>query len=81
MQKTIKEARKYAAQINHKLADTCLDDDFGFASHVTHQDKLDYQLKERVHALEIEQGIHDHNFTIWQRMNYYMTGETVAFLN
>ncbi len=73
-------AREYAAKINHSMADHALDADRGFASHVTHQDKIAYQKRQREYANEIEAGKHDHNFTIWQRMNYFLTGESVAFL-
>ena len=76
----LKLAREYAAKINWKLADTALDDDFGFASHVTRDDKLRYAEEQRIYAKEIEAGVHDGNFTILQRMNYYLTGECVALL-
>ena len=80
MTKSIQDARVYAAKINHECADHALDDDFGFASHVTLDDKLKYINKQRAYAYEIERGVHDHNFTIWQRMHYFMTGDCVPFL-
>lgn len=73
----LNEARKYAAKINHKLADHAFDNDFGFASHVTDDDKREYADKQRTFAREIEAGLHDGNFTVWQRMQYYLTGEWV----
>lgn len=78
--KTLHQARQYAAQVNHNCANHAFDSDFGFACHITYADKVKYVAKERQYAREIETGIHDHNFTIWQRMNYYLTGEMVALL-
>lgn len=31
-------------------------------------------------ADDVEAGKYDHNFTIWQRMNFHLTGESVPFL-
>ena len=73
-------ARQYAAQINYELASHAFDTDFGFASHVTDTDKQDYVARNIKLANEIEQGLHDNNFTVWQRMNYFLTGECVALL-
>jgi len=78
--KSIQDARKYAAQINHECANHALDDDFGFASHVTHNDKLAYAEKQRSYAVAIENGEHDSNFTIMQRMDYFLTGEMKPLL-
>ena len=80
-QKKIQQAREYAAQIEYRLSNECLLPNFGYADHVTEQDKQKYSEKYFRYAQEIEQGIHDNNFTIWQRMNYYLTGESVAFLS
>lgn len=76
----LQDARDYAASISDRLADRALDDDFGFAEHVTHEDKLRYIERHRRNAAEIRDCKHDHNFTIWQRMNYYLTGKDVALL-
>lgn len=80
LMKTVKQAREYAAQINHNCANHAFDTNYGFASHVTYADKVKYVIKERQYAREIEAGLHDNNFTIWQRMNYFLTGECVALL-
>lgn len=77
----ITAAREYAAQIHHQMADSVFDDDFGFASHVTDSDKRKYAEDQRKYAEEVLRGEHDNNFTIWQRMNYFLTGECVPFLN
>jgi len=74
------QARKYAAKINHKLADGAFDDDAGFASHVTYQDKVEYARYQRQLAEEIEDGHHDNNFTIRQRMEYFLTGKCTPLL-
>ena len=76
----LQEAREYAAESNYKLAHHAHDKDFGFASHITEQDKDDYVEKQTKYAEEIEAGKHDDNFTVWQRMNYYLTGENIPFL-
>ena len=76
----LQRAMLYAAEINWKCTSECMDDDFGFADHVTDQDKLNYREKQETYAEEIEAGKHDHNFTIRQRMYYFLTGESVALL-
>ena len=80
MKKTTQQAREYAAKINWDLSAHAFDDDFGFASHVTQSDKQIYADKQKKLAEEIEAGMHDHNFTVWQRMNYFLTGESIPFL-
>jgi hypothetical protein len=75
------QARIYAAKINRDLAASCFDPGFGFASHITQRDKENYSIEQLKLADEIETGEHDHNFTIWQRMNYYETGECIALLS
>jgi len=76
----LQQARIYAAKINRDIAKNALNNNFGFASHVTHEDKLEYIEKNIKQADEIEQGLHDHNFTVAQRMHYYLTGNCVALL-
>lgn len=79
-EKDIQNAREYAARINYKLSEECFDPDFGFADHITEADKINYSNEQKQFAKEIEEGKHDHNFTIWQRMHYYLTGESVPLL-
>jgi hypothetical protein len=51
-----------------------------YASHVTQEEKERY-LQERLgYANEVEKGLHNRNFTIWQRVDTMLTGECVAFL-
>lgn len=73
-------ARKYAAAVDWSLAAGALDPGAGFADHVTYDDKLKFIERHRTLATEIERGLHDHNFTVWQRMNYFLTGECVGLL-
>ena len=80
MNEQLKAARVYAAKIDRDIAAHAFDPDFGFAAHVTYKDKVIYAANHALHACEIEAGLHDHNFTVWQRMNYYLTGECVPFL-
>jgi len=77
----MQEARVHAAKIERRCAAECFNPDFGFADHVTQEDKQRYREKQLRMAEEIEAGKHDHNFTIWQRMNTYLTGECVPFLS
>ena len=76
----LQAARVYAAQINRDLAAAAFDEDFGWASHITQSGKQQYADEQIKYAEEIEVGLHDGNFTIWQRMQYHLTGEMIAFL-
>lgn len=75
----IQDARSYAAGIYRQLAKEAMTADY-YASHVTKEDRLKIQEDNLKLAEEIENGQHDHNFTIRQSMYYYLTGESVAFL-
>jgi len=33
-----------------------------------------------LYADEVESGQHDNNFSVWQEMHYFLTGECVSFL-
>ncbi len=51
-----------------------------YASHVT-EDRKESILQENLKQAElIRSGKLDHNFTIWQRMQYVLTGESIPFL-
>jgi hypothetical protein len=39
-----------------------------------------YVSKMKSIAADIEAGLFDSNFSTWQRMNYFLTGESVALL-
>lgn len=73
-------ARNYAASVNLRYAISIERGQVEFADHMTREAQLTIAKKERRLAKEIQAGKHDHNFTIWQRMNYNITGESVAFL-
>ena len=50
-----------------------------YASHVTEEQK-DAIMKESIRlAVQVQVGTIN-NFTIWQRVNYILTGECVAFM-
>ena len=51
-----------------------------YASHVSEGEKDHYLTRDLIYADEIAKGEHDNNFTIWQRMNEFITGECVALL-
>lgn len=76
----LEKARQYAAKPFRDCAKHAFDDDFGFADHVTDEDKRKFAAKHNAYADEIEAGQHDHNFTVWQRMKCFLTGECVPFL-
>jgi len=76
----LQAAREYAAQPERKCAAHALDIDYGFASHVTHAEKLVYVARNIAYAEAIEAGEHDTNFTVRQRMHYFLTGDCVPFL-
>lgn len=80
-EKDIQKARVYAASIDRKCAAAALSPDYvQFADHVTEEDKKRYSENCLAEAEKIENGERDHTFYVWQRMNYYLTGETVPFL-
>jgi hypothetical protein len=76
----LQAARVAAAAIERSLADNALSLVSGFASHVTTAAKLAYIKRKRLYAEEIEAGVHDNNFTIWQRMTYHLPGDMVPLL-
>lgn len=69
----------------NKVADDCAENaraikkENAYASHVTEKQKEQYLSKGLEYAEHIRLGNID-NFTIWQRVNNYLTGECVAFL-
>jgi len=75
----LRRARQHVAQWrreNAKAIRLCGD----YASHVSESEKdstLQYSLG---YADEIESGQHDNNFSVWQRMNTFLTGECIGFL-
>ena len=79
-QAEIVAARKYAAEPSKQCADHALDDEFGFASHITHKDKLEYIADRKQRVIDIENGMLDNCFTVWQRINEYLTGKCVTLL-
>lgn len=51
-----------------------------FASHVTEDEKSQILKRDLIWADAVECGEHDHNLTVWQMMNIFITGECVALL-
>ena len=73
------EARICVAQWLRNNAQAIYDDDL-YASHVTADEKM-LALRSRLdYADEVEEGLHDNNFTVAQHMYYLMTGESVPLL-
>jgi hypothetical protein len=51
-----------------------------YADHITESDKERFLVESLKNADEIEQGLHNRNFTIWQKVDYLLTGESIPFL-
>lgn len=79
--KQLQQARIYAAELHRKLSVECFAPDFGFADHITEEYKRKYSEYHRNLADEIEEGLHDGNFTVRQRMYEYLTGKCIPFLD
>ena len=75
----IQSAREYAAGHDARMAVDCLKPGF-YADHITPEQARDYSLDHLRNVADIVAGLRDNNFTIRQRMHYFLTGESVAFL-
>jgi len=75
----IKQARVYAAKIHREIAAEALTADY-YANHVTTEKRQEIKERNIKLAEEIERGEHDHNFTVAQKMHYFLTGECPALL-
>lgn len=51
-----------------------------YASHITKEQKEQYLKKRLDYANEVENGQHNKNFAIWQKLDYIIEGTSVAFL-
>lgn len=71
----LQAARNYAAEIPERLSKQCFEKDFGFAPHVTDEMKRKYSDRYLSQAKAIKSGEKDNNFTIAQRMFFFLTGE------
>ena len=76
----LNEARKYAAGFERRSCSQWLTNPGYGADHVTTLQRGEMAAKNMRNALQTECGECDHNFTIWQRMDYFLTGESVPFL-
>jgi hypothetical protein len=76
----LQSARDYAAEIPLRSSVNCFKDDFGYADHVTDEQKIQFSKQYKLNAESIKKGEKDHNFTIAQRMHYFLTGECVGLL-
>ena len=75
----LQNARVYAARIDRQLAAEALTADY-YASHITAADRESIKARHLESAEAVERGEHDGNFTVAQRMRYYLAGECVPFL-
>ena len=80
-QEQLQSARNYAAELPDRISKECFSETFGFASHVTYEDKVAYSNDNKKNAQAIRAGDCDHNFTIAQRMYYFLTGEDVPLMS
>ena len=74
------EARNYAAQRHFNCALEAVLTPTIFGDQVTHKQRAAYVMRHLRQGYAVMCGLHDDNFTIWQRMNSFETGECVAFL-
>ena len=51
-----------------------------YASHITKEQKEQYLKKRLDYANEVENGQHNKNFAIWQKLDYIIEGTSVALL-
>jgi hypothetical protein len=79
-QKQIQAARRYAIRPNIAGIRKAKTDPKFFAAHVTPTRVRDYIEKQYQSSRDILAGDADHNFTVWQRMNYKLTGECPGLL-
>lgn len=75
----LNSAREYAASVNQCIADEALTATY-YADHITMQKREEIKRYNLRLAQEIREGKHDNNFTIKQRMYYYLTGKSVPFM-
>lgn len=73
-------ARGYAASITLKHAACCMDKGY-FAEHITPSEAADIQFRECKEAQHIMEGMCDNNFTVRQRMEFYLTGKSTPLLS
>lgn len=78
--KTKQQARAYAAKGSRRCAMLARQCRLGFAGHVSAAERVQYVADKERWADEVEQGMHDNNFSVWQKMNYFITGQDVPFL-
>lgn len=78
--KRLENARLHASKVEDRYAKSILEGKIEFASHVTRLAQIEIANKESKYAEEIREGRHDSNFTIWQRMDTFLTGECIALL-
>jgi len=76
----LQAAREEVAAWFKENAEAVRKEDF-YAKHVTEEEKETYLKKGIAHAEGIAKGMHDNNFTVWQRINTVLTGNCVALLN
>ena len=79
-QDEIQEARSYVADRARLHARAMLQDDYGWASHITQDWKEMRSREELEFADDVERGEYDYNLTVAQSMYYFLTGESVAIL-
>jgi hypothetical protein len=76
----IQAAREHVAKKEREHAAASLLPNYGYASHVTQEQKERYAQRMLENAQRIEAGERDHNLTIAQRIHYFLTGQSVALL-
>ena len=73
-------ARTHAAKGNDNYAKAIMTNKMSFPPHVTREKQIEIADHQLAYAKEIRAGKHDSNFTIWQRMDTFITGKCIGFL-
>ena len=78
--KTLQDARIYAVKTYRTYATAISEGSVQFAGHVSDEQKTQIMKAEIKFAEEVEAGMHDFNFTIRQRIHYFLTGVELPLL-
>ena len=78
---TLQAARNTLAREYLKHADAVFTADYGFAAHVTPSAMKARRRRYQMMALGIARGEYDAQFWCWQKLNYLLTGNSVALLS
>jgi len=79
--KQLQAARVYATKVHYDCISAIDNKTANFASHVTEQQIQVQRQKHEDQIKDILDGKLDGNFSVAQRMHYFLTGKSVPFLS